>query len=60
MGTLIGIVLLVVYVAGVWKFVSGFNRTSFSSNKVVLALLWPALMFNRNYRGNFVKALKGD
>jgi hypothetical protein len=60
MPTVIGIVLIVFYVIGVWKFVAGFDRTNFSSNRIVLGLLWPALLFNRNYRGNFVKALKGD
>jgi hypothetical protein len=55
---LLGFVLGAVYVAGVWKFLSGFNKTNFTSNKVVLALLWPALIFNGNYRRNFTKALK--
>jgi hypothetical protein len=60
MPQLIGIVLIAIYVFGVWKFVAGFNRTNFSSNRVILGLLWPALLFNRNYRGNFVKTLKGE
>jgi hypothetical protein len=58
MPVLIGFILGAVYVAGVWKFLSGFNKTNFTSNKVVLALLWPALVFNANYRRNFTKALK--
>jgi hypothetical protein len=58
MPVLIGFILGAVYVAGVWKFLSGFNKTNFTSNKLVLALLWPALIFNANYRRNFTKALK--
>jgi hypothetical protein len=55
---LLGFILGAVYVAGVWRFLSGFNKTNFTSNKVVLGLLWPALIFNANYRRNFTKALK--
>ncbi len=55
---LIGFILGAVYIAGVWRFLSGFDKTNFTSNKVVLALLWPALIFNANYRRNFTKALK--
>lgn len=50
---------LVAYVAGVWKFWSGFNRTNFTQGRVYLALLWPVLLMNGSYRQNFTKALKG-
>lgn len=59
----IGFVLLVVYVGGIWKFLSGYRRTNFNASlpgKVALALLWPVLMIgNKSYRRNFRKALKG-
>ncbi|MDF5723144.1 MAG: hypothetical protein PUP91_22265 [Rhizonema sp. PD37] len=55
--------LVVVYVAGVWKFWTGFYRTNFQRtlpNRLSLALLWPALFLtNRSYRQNFRKTLKG-
>jgi hypothetical protein len=63
MGDLIGIVLIVGYAAGVWKFWSGFRKTNFNqslSNRLSLSLLWPALYIsNKSYRQNFRKALKG-
>jgi len=59
MMTLLGWALGIVYVAGIWKFWTGFKRTNFTQNRIVLALLWPALLFNRSYRQNFTKALKG-
>jgi len=59
MGSLLGLVLLAVYVGGAWKFWSGFGRTNFSSGKVYLGLLWPILLINASYRQNFSKALKG-
>jgi hypothetical protein len=59
MGTLIGIVLAGIYVGGIWKFWTGFRRTNFSQGRVYLALLWPVLVFNKPYRQNFNKALKG-
>lgn len=56
--------VLVVYVGGVWKFWTGFNRTNFNRtllNRVGLALLWPALFaVNSSYRRNFKRALKGN
>ena len=59
----IGIILFVVYVGGVWKFLSGYRRTNFNSSlpgRVTLALLWPVLLAtNKSYRRNFQKALKG-
>ncbi|MGA7935032.1 MAG: hypothetical protein WCA35_15910 [Kovacikia sp.] len=59
MGTLIGIVLAGIYAGGIWKFWTGFRRTNFSQGRVYLALLWPVLVFNKPYRQNFTKALKG-
>lgn len=63
MGGLIAGLLIVVYVAGVWKFWTGFRRTNFSNsltNRLVLSLLWPACFAaNKSYRQNFRKALKG-
>ncbi|MEC4816955.1 MAG: hypothetical protein SAK29_27340 [Scytonema sp. PMC 1069.18] len=55
--------LVVVYIAGVWKFWNGFTRTNFQRslpNRLGLALLWPALFVSsKSYRQNFRKALKG-
>ena len=55
--------LVVVYVAGAWKFWKGFHRTNFQRtlpNRLRLALLWPALLpTHKSYRQNFRKALKG-
>jgi hypothetical protein len=59
MSTFLGLLLLVVYAAGAWKFWSGFGRTNFSQSRLVLALLWPVMLFNASYRTNFKKALKG-
>ena len=59
----IGFVLLVVYVGGIWKFLSGYSRTNFNpslTGRIALALLWPVLVVgNKSYRRNFQKALKG-
>ena len=58
-----GFVLLVVYVGGIWKFLSGYRLTSFNPRlpeRITLALLWPVLLIgNKSYRRNFRKALKG-
>lgn len=55
--------LIVVYVGGIWKFWTGFEKTNFSRslpNRIGLSLLWPALFVaNQSYRRNFRKALKG-
>ena len=63
MPQLIGTILFVVYVGGVWKFLSGYRRTNFTASlpgRVTLALLWPVLLIgNKTYRRNFQKALKG-
>jgi len=64
MGTIIGFILGAIYVAGIWRFWSGYRRTNFSSSlssRIYLALLWPVLLIvNGNYRKNFQKALKGS
>jgi hypothetical protein len=59
MSTFLGLLLLVVYAAGAWKFWSGFGRTNFSQSRLVLTLLWPVMLFSASYRTNFKKALKG-
>ncbi|MEL4894922.1 hypothetical protein [Crocosphaera sp. Alani8] len=63
MPKIISLVVLGIYLLGIWKFVSGYNRTNFSrqiATKLMLALLWPALLVvNTSYRQNFTKALKG-
>ncbi|ACB50984.1 conserved hypothetical protein [Crocosphaera subtropica ATCC 51142] len=63
MTKLIAVIVLGVYLLGIWKFMSGYNRTNFSRQlptKLMLALLWPVLLtVNTSYRQNFTKALKG-
>jgi hypothetical protein len=63
MSQLIGILLLIVYSGGIWKFWKGFKRTNFNSsfsNRILLGVLWPVLLIiNKSYRQNFQKALKG-
>ena len=60
---LLGVVLVIGYFWGMWKFWKGFRRTNFEPNlptKLILGALWPALViFNKSYRKNFQKALKG-
>ena len=46
MGTLITLLLVVIYGGGAFKFWTGFNRTNF-------------LALNKSYRENFNRALKG-
>ncbi len=41
------------------KFWKGFNRTNFSTNRLMLTMAWPVLIFNSSYRQNFSRALKG-
>ncbi|MGC1307707.1 MAG: hypothetical protein WA885_10785 [Phormidesmis sp.] len=61
MGTLVGIIALIVYGGGAWKFWTGFNRTNFSTGKAQLTLLWPVfIVANKSYRQNFTKAIKGS
>ena len=56
----VGILLLIVYGVGAWKFWAGFNRTNFSQGRIGLTLLWPIfILANKSYRENFQKALKG-
>ncbi|GAB4137197.1 MAG: hypothetical protein Fur0046_11140 [Cyanobacteria bacterium J069] len=50
---------LVIYVGGAWKFWTGFNRTNFSQNRLMLTAFWPVLLANSSYRQNFNRALKG-
>lgn len=60
MGSLLALLLLAIYGGGAWKFWNGFNRTNFTQGKLQLTLLWPLfLVFNRSYRENFNRALKG-
>jgi hypothetical protein len=59
METLIVILLAAVYTGGAWKFWTGFRRTNFSEGRFYLTLLWPLLVFNKSYRQNFGRALKG-
>jgi hypothetical protein len=56
---ILGFLALIIYGGGIWKFWTGFNRTNFSEGRLYLALLWPVLVFNKSYRQNFTKALKG-
>lgn len=55
----VGVIALLIYGGGIWKFWTGFRRTNFSNGKLRLAVLWPILLFNKSYRQNFNKALKG-
>lgn len=59
MSSLLGFMILGVYIAGAWKFWKGFNRTNFSQGKIYLSLLWPVFLISKSYRQNFTKALKG-
>lgn len=60
MVSLFTFVLIMVYAGGIWKFLSGFEKTNFESGRLPLALLWPFLLLtNRSYRQNFNRALKG-
>ncbi len=56
---LIVLLLLVAYGVGAWRFWNGFRRTNFSQGRWYLTLFWPVLIFNKAYRQNFTKALKG-
>ncbi|MGF1498359.1 MAG: hypothetical protein ACFB8W_16280 [Elainellaceae cyanobacterium] len=60
MPQLLGIILIAVYVGGIWKFWKGFHRTNFSQGRLYLSLMWPLLLVaNKSYRKNFNRALKG-
>ena len=42
------------------KFWSGFQRTNFTSGRILLTLFWPVCFaLNPSYRRNFQKALRG-
>ena len=56
---IVGVLALLIYGGGIWKFWKGFNRTNFSQGKLRLAVLWPILLMNKSYRQNFNKALRG-
>jgi hypothetical protein len=56
---LLVILLLLAYAGGAWKFWTGFRRTNYSQSRLMLTLLWPAMLLSPSYRQNFVKALKG-
>ncbi|MEB3268575.1 MAG: hypothetical protein VKJ09_08555 [Leptolyngbya sp.] len=55
----LGIVALVGYGYGGWRFWKGFHRTNFSQGRLSLTLMWPVFLVNKSYRQNFGKALKG-
>ncbi|MDA0673296.1 MAG: hypothetical protein O3C67_06275 [Cyanobacteria bacterium] len=59
MGMVLGIVALVGYGYGGWRFWKGFHRTNFSQGRLSLTLMWPVFLVNKSYRQNFGKALKG-
>ena len=53
-------ILGVLYVAGAWKFWSGFRQTNFTGARLLLSILWgPCYVINGRYRKNFSRALKG-
>ena len=54
-----GYIILAIYLIGAYRFWKGFRRTNFSQGRIYLALCWPVLVFNRSYRQNFTRALKG-
>jgi len=59
-----GFALLGIYLLGIWKFLSGFNSTTFNRGlltRLALAVLWPPLLLvSKSYRSNFGKALRGS
>lgn len=57
--SLLTFLALVIYIGGAWKFWTGFNRTNFNQNRLMLTLFWPVMLFNASYRQNFRRALKG-
>ncbi|HEY9873689.1 MAG TPA: hypothetical protein V6D12_09635 [Candidatus Obscuribacterales bacterium] len=62
MSTLIGLILLGIYGYGGFRFWNGFERTNFNrnlSNRLTLSVLWLFLLWNKSYRKNYTKALKG-
>jgi cell shape-determining protein MreD len=58
--TLLKIAVISIYVAGAYKFWTGFRQTNFTSGRILLTLLWPACWaINPRYRQNFSRALRG-
>jgi hypothetical protein len=56
----LGLLALIIYGGGAWKFWTGFSRTQYHESKVKLTALWPILLvLNKSYRQNFNRALKG-
>ena len=59
---IVGIIFVIAYIWGGWKFWKGFRLTNFDNNignRLFLSALWlPLLIFNKSYRKNFQKALK--
>ncbi|MCS7030062.1 MAG: hypothetical protein NZL92_00830 [Gloeomargarita sp. SKYG116] len=54
-------ILLVIYLLGAWRFLAGFDKTFYSSNRFWLTVLWPIFFaFSGRYRQEFFKALKGS
>jgi hypothetical protein len=56
---LIAILVGALYGGVAVKFWLGFRQTHYQSSRLSLSLLWPVYIFNRSYRSNFFKALKG-
>lgn len=56
---LLVLLALVIYFGGAWKFWKGFKRTNFQQSRLMLTALWPVMIFNKSYRQNFTRALKG-
>ena len=57
---LVLIVIAWVYFSFGSKFWSGFQRTNFTSGRILLTLFWPVcFVLNPSYRRNFQKALRG-
>ncbi len=63
MSNIIAVIVLGIYLLGIWRFISGYSCTNFNRQiptKLILALLWPVLLVvNTAYRQNFTKALQG-
>lgn len=63
MTKLLIIVFVLVYGAGIWKFLGGYEKTNFTGglmSRVLLSILWPPLLIvSKSYRKNFNRALTG-
>ncbi len=45
--TFIGLLTLVIYLGGIWRFIGGYRHTNFDrslTSKLALALLWPCIV----------------